>query len=68
MLVLSRNQGEKIRIGEDITVVVVRLGHSVRLGIEAPPDIVVMREELIDGTAAGPQPYLARSRRAPAEG
>jgi carbon storage regulator len=47
MLVLSRKQSERIRVGNDIVVTVVRLsGDKVRLGIEAPSDMVVLREEL----------------------
>lgn len=47
MLVLSRKPGERILIGDDIVVTVVRFqGGTVRLGIEAPRDFAVIREEL----------------------
>lgn len=47
MLVLSRKVGERILIGEEISVTVVRLaGGVVRLGIEAPPHLPVLRDEL----------------------
>ncbi len=47
MLVLSRKVGERIRIGDGITVTVVRVtGGGVRLGIEAPVELPVIREEL----------------------
>jgi carbon storage regulator len=47
MLVLSRKQSERIRLGNDIVVTVVRVsGDKVRLGIEAPSDMVVLRDEL----------------------
>jgi carbon storage regulator len=47
MLVLSRKQSQRIRLGRDIVVTVVRVaGDKVRLGIEAPPDVVVLRDEL----------------------
>jgi carbon storage regulator len=47
MLVLSRKERERIRLGGDIVITVVRLsGDRVRLGIEAPSDMVVLREEL----------------------
>jgi len=47
MLVLSRKQSERIRLGHDIVVTVVRVaGDKVRLGIEAPPNVVVLRDEL----------------------
>jgi len=49
MLVLTRRVGESIRIGDDITVTLVQIGPGkVRLGIEAAPDVVILREELID--------------------
>ncbi len=47
MLVLSRRENERIRLGDSIVVTVVRLaGDRVRLGIEAPADILVLRDEL----------------------
>lgn len=47
MLVLSRKETERIRLGDSIVVTVVRVsGDKVRLGIDAPPNIVVLREEL----------------------
>ena len=49
MLVLSRKVGERILIGPDIAVTVVRVtGGGVRLGIEAPPELPVAREELAE--------------------
>ncbi len=47
MLVLSRKEGEKIVINDNITITVVALqGHKVRLGIDAPAEIPVNREEI----------------------
>jgi len=47
MLVLSRKESERIRLGDSIIVTVVRVaGDKVRLGIEAPPDVLVLRDEL----------------------
>ena len=47
MLVLSRREGERIRIGDSITVTLVRCaGDKVRIGIEAPPDMLILRGEL----------------------
>ena len=47
MLVLSRKIGEKLVIGDNITVVVSRLaGNRVTLGIEAPADVRIVRGEL----------------------
>jgi carbon storage regulator len=55
MLVLSRRESERIRLGDSIVVTVVRLGGDrVRLGIEAPPDIVVLRDELSSGESGRP--------------
>ncbi len=49
MLVLSRKIGERILIGNDIAITVVRVGQGgVRIGIDAPRDMVVVREELAD--------------------
>ena len=48
MLVLSRKVGERIVVGDKITITVVRLGKgSVRIGIEAPDDMAIVREELL---------------------
>ena len=47
MLVLSRKTGERVWIGDEIVVTVVRVsGGGVRLGIEAPHELPVVREEL----------------------
>lgn len=49
MLVLSRKVGEKILIGNNISVTVVRVAQGiVRIGIEAPQNLTVVREELIE--------------------
>jgi carbon storage regulator len=48
MLVLSRKPLERIQIGDSIVLTVVRIdGNTVRLGIEAPTDVRVFREELL---------------------
>ena len=47
MLVLSRREGERIKVGDSIVVTVVRVtGDRVRVGIEAPSEILVLRDEL----------------------
>ena len=47
MLVLSRKVGERIWIGNEIAITVVRLtSGGVRIGIEAPSELAVVREEL----------------------
>lgn len=56
MLVLSRKVGERILIGENIAITVVRIGQGgVRIGIDAPNDMVVVREELASGAAVAPE-------------
>lgn len=53
MLVLSRTKGEKIVIDETITITVVEVrGDKVRIGIEAPKDVSVHRQEVFDATKA----------------
>jgi len=48
MLVLTRKQNEKIQIGDQITITILRMkGKAVRLGIEAPSDVNVLRGELV---------------------
>ena len=48
MLVLTRKPGERIVIDNRITVTVLEVqGNRIRLGIEAPKEIPIMREELV---------------------
>jgi carbon storage regulator len=47
VLVLSRKIGERILIGDKIAITVVKIGHGgVRIGVEAPSELAVVREEL----------------------
>jgi Carbon storage regulator (could also regulate swarming and quorum sensing) len=47
MLVLSRRETERVRLGDSIVLTIVRVsGDKVRLGIEAPADVLVLRDEL----------------------
>lgn len=49
MLVLTRKPGERIHIGPDVIVTIVRVqGDKVRVGIEAPGSIEVHREEVLE--------------------
>ncbi len=49
MLVLSRKKDEKIVIGDQITLMVIDIrGDKVRLGIEAPKDVAVHRQEVYE--------------------
>ena len=61
MLVLSRKENERIRLGDSIVITVVRVaGDKVRLGIQAPPHIVVLRDELEPfSVAEAPAPPVA---------
>ena len=59
MLVLSRKLNETIVIGDDISVTVVELGHKkIRLGIEAPRQLTVLRKELLNGDKPKARPAL----------
>ncbi|MBM4021692.1 MAG: carbon storage regulator [Planctomycetes bacterium] len=70
MLVLSRKENERIRVGESVVVTIVRVsGDKVRIGIEAPPHVRVLRDELesalpgdvaLDASAELPIPRLLR--------
>lgn len=64
MLVLSRQRDERIVLGNGIVITVVDIrGDKVRLGIDAPPDVAVHREEVyrhINGESA--EDVIARSR------
>ena len=47
MLVLSRKESQRIRLGDSICVTIVKIsGDKVRVGIEAPSDVLVLRDEL----------------------
>ena len=47
MLILTRRLGEKLRIGDDVTFTILGInGRQVRIGIEAPRDVTVNREEI----------------------
>ncbi|MGZ8424320.1 MAG: carbon storage regulator CsrA [Candidatus Binatia bacterium] len=48
MLILSRRVGESITIGDDIVVTIVAVGgNQIRLGIEAPRQVRVLRQEIV---------------------
>ena len=49
MLILTRRSMQKLRIGNDVTVTVLEIrGSQVRLGVSAPREIAVLREEILD--------------------
>ena len=47
MLVITRREGESFIIGDNIEVVILKAGSQVRIGINAPQDIQILRTELI---------------------
>jgi len=58
MLVLTRREGERIALGDDIVVTVVSIqGNKVRIGISAPDDVAIRRGELlkVDAGCSGRQ-------------
>ena len=64
MLVLSRKVGERILIGENVAVTVVRVSQgTVRIGVEAPKGVVIVREEI-----KGQQAADAKSGKIPTSG
>ncbi len=57
MLVLTRRSTERVMIGDDVVVTVLEIrGDQVRLGIEAPRDVQVHREEVLEAIEAGEEP------------
>ncbi|HJL93263.1 MAG TPA: carbon storage regulator CsrA [Woeseiaceae bacterium] len=49
MLILTRREGEALMIGEDVSIIVLGVkGNQVRIGINAPKDVAVHREEIYD--------------------
>ena len=62
MLILTRSAGESIVIGDNITITILETGGSVRVGIEAPREIEVHRDEVykrIEGEALIQTPTMA---------
>lgn len=49
MLVLSRKLGQRFQVGDDVRITIVKVDrHSVRIGIEAPGDVAIYREEVLN--------------------
>ena len=64
MLVITRKIGESLIIGGDITVTVVKVaGGGVRLGIQAPAEYVIVRNELQDSSDEEPQTSPTKSKK-----
>ena len=64
MLILTRKSGESIVIDGRISVTVVQIDrNTVKLGIQAPPEVIVHRQEIHDAIQRGEQEPLTRLRR-----
>ncbi len=64
MLVLSRKVGERILIGDDIAVTIVRIAPGVvRVGVEAPNRLTIVREEIKDQAKAKASNYRVAADR-----
>ena len=62
MLVLTRKSAETIRIGNDIVIKVIKTAKgTVKIGVEAPANIRVMRGELVEDHEVQPVPSLPAS-------
>lgn len=61
MLVLTRRQGEKIILGDDVVLTIIRDGRNIRIGIEAPNHLRVVRAEIAGEGAVEQATQLARS-------
>ena len=59
MLVLSRKEGERLLIGGNVVITVVALdGGRVKIGIDAPPEIGIQREEILTAPLGDKYPAL----------
>ena len=60
MLILTRRIGESLMIGDDVTVTVLGVkGNQVRVGVNAPREVAVHRQEIYERLQAGQAPPLA---------
>ena len=49
MLILTRRVGESLMIGDDVTITVLGVkGNQVRIGVKAPKEVAVYREEILN--------------------
>ncbi len=57
MLILTRRVGESLMVGDDITITVLGVkGNQVRIGVDAPRDVAVHREEIYNRIQEGDPP------------
>lgn len=64
MLILTRREGETITIGDDVSVTVLGVkGNQVRLGVNAPREVEIHRQEVKERIAAMPPSRRAAARR-----
>ena len=62
MLILTRRVGESLMIGDDVTVTVLGVkGNQVRVGIDAPREVVVHRQEIYERIRAGQPPPVVQA-------
>lgn len=61
MLILSRRESERVHLGDDIVLTIVRVnGDKVRIGVEAPPHVKILRTEL-EVSLSEPKPALEQN-------
>jgi carbon storage regulator len=66
VLVLSRKVGQRILIGDKISVTVVKLGNGgVRIGVEAPAEMAIVREELAEAMDEADRQLAAQAAESP---
>ena len=69
MLVVSRKVGERVLIGDQITVTIIKVGSGgVRIGIQAPKEMAVVREELAKQVREAEQLTIDLAQQASADG
>jgi carbon storage regulator len=60
MLVLSRKLGQRFQVGQDVRITIVKIDrNAVRIGIEAPEDVTIYREEIVPQESESDQPVNA---------
>ena len=68
MLVLSRKESQRIRLGDSIVITIVKIsGDKVRVGIDAPTDVLVLRDELQTRDSDGERDQRAAISASPLE-